>query len=295
MAEPLPWSLFDGIRLVLVDGSGLIFRAFHAVPPMTRPDGTPVNALFGFTGMLTRIMKDQAGSHIAVVFDAGRNTFRSRLYPEYKAHRPPAPDDLVPQLSLMRESAAAFGVPSVELPDWEADDLIATLAEQACDGGAEVVIVSSDKDLMQLVRPRVSMLDPMKNKVIGAPEVLQRFGVVPERVIDVQALIGDSVDNVPGVPGIGPKGAAELINQYGDLEGVLAAAPDMKPSARRNTLIEHAERARLSRDLVRLRTDVPLPVTVDQLVVRPADRDALDRWLAVQGFRKHFVMPDRRY
>ena len=272
-------------NLVLIDGSGFIFRAYHALPPMTRPDGTPVNAVFGFTNMLAQFLKDHTGSHIAVIFDAGRYTFRNRLYEAYKAHRPPAPEDLIPQFALVREATEAFGVPAIELPDWEADDLIAAYARAVTDMGGQATIVSSDKDLMQLIRPGVTMLDPMKRKPIGLPEVMEKFGVAPEKMIEVQALIGDSTDNVPGVPGIGPKGAALLVNEFGSLEAVLAAAPSMKPSKRRDSLIEHAGKARISYELVRLREDAPLPRPIDSLIVKEPDRAVLTTWLAAQGFR----------
>jgi len=252
---------------------------------MTRPDGTPVNAVFGFSNMLAKLLREHVGTHIAVVFDAGRRTFRNRLYEDYKAHRPPPPDDLIPQFDLVRQAAEAFGVPSIELEDWEADDLIAAYAKAAMETGGQVTIVSSDKDLMQLIRPGVEMLDPIKQKPIGPAEVMQKFGVTPDKMIDLQSLIGDSTDNVPGVPGIGPKGAAQLINEFGDLDSVLAAAPAMKTSKRRDNLIEHAERARISRDLVTLRTDTPMPLPVDQLQARPYDKLGLAAWLKMQGFR----------
>src|ERR1700742_383942 len=275
----------SSMHLVLIDGSGFIFRAFHALPPMTRPDGTPVNAVFGFTNMLARLLKDHTGTHIAVIFDAGRMTFRNRLYEAYKAHRPPAPEELIPQFILTREATEAFGVPAIELTDWEADDLIAAYAQSAVAIGGQVTIVSSDKDLMQLIRPGVDMLDPIKQKPIGPAEVMEKFGVTPDKMVEVQALIGDSTDNVPGVPGIGPKGAAQLINEYGDVEAVLAAAPSMKPSKRRDMLIEHAEKARISRQLVLLREDTPLPVAVDTLGLREPDPVKLLAWLNFQGFR----------
>ena len=273
------------MHLVLIDGSGFIFRAFHALPPMTRPDGTPVNAVFGFTNMLARLLKDHTGTHIAVIFDAGRYTFRNRLYEAYKAHRPPAPEELIPQFILTREATEAFGVPAIELPDWEADDLIAAYALAAETQGGRTTIVSSDKDLMQLIRPGVIMLDPLKQKPIGPAEVMEKFGVTPDKVIEVQSLIGDSTDNVPGVPGIGPKGAAQLIAEYGDLESVLAAASSMKPSKRRDMLIEHADKARISRELVTLRTDAPMPLPLSALVVKQPDATHLAGWLAAQGFR----------
>jgi len=273
------------MHLVLIDGSGFIFRAFHALPPMTRPDGTPVNAVFGFTNMLAKLLREHVGTHIAVIFDAGRITFRNRLYDAYKAHRPPPPEELIPQFALIREATEAFCVPAIELADWEADDLIAAYAVAAEQDGGQVTIVSSDKDLMQLIRPGVEMLDPIKQKSIGPAEVMEKFGVTPDKMIEVQALIGDSVDNVPGVPGIGPKGAAQLINEFGDLETVLAAAPAMKASKRRDMLIEHAEKARISRELVKLRADAPLPTPVEKLVACEPDKPKLAAWLRVQGFR----------
>jgi DNA polymerase I len=273
------------LHLILIDGSGFIFRAFHALPPMTRPDGTPVNAVFGFTNMLAKLLRERVGTHIGVIFDAGHVTFRNRLYENYKAHRPPPPEELIPQFGLIREATDAFGVRAVELADWEADDLIAAYVAAAEKDGWQVTIVSSDKDLMQLIRPGVEMLDPIKQKPIGPAEVMEKFGVTPDKMIEVQALIGDSVDNVPGVPGIGPKGAAALINEYGDLETVLAAAPAMKPSKRRDALIEHAAKARISRELVTLRADAPLPAPIDALVAHPYEKTKLAAWLRVQGFR----------
>jgi DNA polymerase-1 len=252
---------------------------------MTRPDGTPVNAVFGFTNMLAKLLKEHVGTHIAVIFDAGRLTFRNRLYDAYKAHRPPPPEELIPQFALVREATEAFSVPAIELADWEADDLIAAYAQSAVAAGGQVTIVSSDKDLMQLIRPGIDMLDPIKQKPIGPAEVMEKFGVTPDKMVEVQALIGDSTDNVPGVPGIGPKGAAQLINEYGDIEAVLAAAPSMKASKRRDMLIEHADKARISRELVRLRLDTPLPLPVEALGQRDIDRATLLAWLAKQGFR----------
>ncbi len=272
-------------RLVLVDGSGFIFRAFHAIPPMTRPDGTHVNAVFGFCNMISRLMKDHTGTHLAVIFDAGSKTFRNRMYDAYKAHRPEPPAELVPQFALIREATRAFGLPSIELDDWEADDLIAAYAKAVKDAGGEAVIVSSDKDLMQLIGPSVSMLDPMKNTPIGLAEVEAKFGVPPDKVVEVQALIGDSVDNVPGVRGIGPKGAAELIKEYGTLEAVLEAAPSMKPSKRRDMLIEHAEDARISKQLVILRDDAPLPEPVENFALKAWDAKILNAFLDAQNFK----------
>ena len=273
------------MKFVLVDGSGFIFRAFHAIPEMQRADGVHVNAVFGFCNMLARLLKDNQSTHLAVIFDAGRYTFRNRLYDQYKAHRPDPPPELVPQFRLVREATIAFGVPAIELADWEADDLIASYAKAALAAGSEVTVVSSDKDLMQLLRPGVDMRDPMKNTTIGLAEVEAKFGVTPDKVIEVQALIGDSVDNVPGVPGIGPKGAAALIHEYGTLENVLAAAKDMKTSKRRDALIAHADAALLSKQLVTLRDDAPLPLPLDELRVTPWKAETLQAFLLENNFR----------
>ena len=273
------------MHLILIDGSGFIFRAFHALPPMARADGTPVNAVFGFSNMLARLLQNHEGTHIAVVFDAGRTTFRNDMYAQYKAHRPEPPPELVPQFTLVRDATAAFGVPGVELATWEADDLIASYARAAVAAGGRVTIVSSDKDLMQLVGERVVMQDPIKQKPIGPAEVMEKFGVPPEKVVDVQALMGDSVDNVPGVPGIGPKTASQLIQEFGDVEGVLAAAEAMKPSKRRDMLLAHADAARISRRLVELCCDVPLPLPLEDLRAKQPHRETLVAWLLAQGFR----------
>jgi DNA polymerase-1 len=262
------------VRLYLVDGSGFIFRAFHALPPLTRKtDGLPVGAVAGFCNMLWKLLvdmkaQDDAPTHLAVIFDHSERTFRNELYAAYKAHRPPPPEDLIPQFPLVREATKAFGVPSLELPGYEADDLIAAYACKVRDLGGEVVIVSSDKDLMQLVGPQVSMLDTMKNLRIGHEQVVEKFGVPPDKVVDVQALCGDSVDNVPGAPGIGVKTASALILEYGDLDTLLARASEIKQQKRRETLIEFADQIRLSRELVRLDCDTPLPSPVDDLAVR---------------------------
>ncbi|MBN2752324.1 MAG: DNA polymerase I, partial [Rhodospirillaceae bacterium] len=238
--------------LHLVDGSGYIFRAYHALPPMTRPDGTPVNAVYGFTAMLLKLISDLKADHLAVIFDSARKTFRNDIYPAYKANRPPPPEDLVPQFPLIRDATAACQVLSLEKDGFEADDLIATLADIAVAEGWDVVVVSADKDLMQLVRPGVSLFDPMKNRNIDADAVREKFGVAPDRVIDIQALAGDSSDNVPGVPGIGVKTAAQLIDQFGDLDTLLARAHEIPQPKRRQTLIDNADMARISRRLVTL-------------------------------------------
>ncbi len=272
-------------HVYLIDGSGFIFRAYHALPPLTSSDGTPIGAVLGFSNMLLKLLQATDADHIAVVFDSAKTSFRNRIYDAYKAHRPEVPDDLVPQFKLVREATDAFNVCRIERSDFEADDLIATYARHAAEAGAIVTVVSSDKDLMQLVSDRIGMLDPMKEKPIGAPEVREKFGVGPDKVIDVQALAGDSVDNVPGVPGIGVKTAAELINTYGDLESLLARAGEIKQPKRRQALIDFAEQARLSKRLVTLDQDVPLPVPLAALAVKPLDRDKLMTFLKVHGFR----------
>ncbi|MGI4803073.1 MAG: DNA polymerase I [Janthinobacterium lividum] len=272
-------------HLVLIDGSGFIFRAFHALPPMTRQDGTPVNAVYGFSNMLARLLEKHEGTHIAVIFDAGRTTFRNALYSDYKAHRPPPPPELEPQFALVRDATAAFGVASIELPNWEADDLIASYATEASKAGYRTTIISSDKDLMQLIDDRVGMLDPIKQKPIGPEEVFAKFGVTPNKVVEIQALMGDSVDNVPGVPGVGPKNAALLITEHGDVEGVIAAIPSMKPSKRRDILAESIDKMRISRKLVELDRGCPLPQSLDSLIARQPDNPVLTRWLISMGFR----------
>ncbi len=258
-------------HLYLVDGSGYIFRAFHALPPMTRPDGTPVNAVLGFTNMLIKLLADTGAEGIAVIFDTARTSFRNEIYPAYKANRPDPPEELIPQFDLIREATRAFNVPCVELANYEADDLIATYARLAREQGLEVTIISSDKDMMQLIGEGVAMLDPMKNRSIGPDEVVERFGVGPEKVIEVQALAGDSTDNVPGVPGIGVKTAAQLIGEYGDLETLLARAGEIKQPKRRENLMEFAEQARVSRELVTLKDDVPIEVPLDELRLAEPD------------------------
>ncbi len=272
-------------RLVLVDGSGYIFRAFHALPPLTRRDGTQVGAVYGFTTMLLKLRETYKHDMLAVIFDAGRKSFRSELYPEYKMNRSETPEELIPQFPLVREVTRALNIPAIELENYEADDLIASYAEAARAEGREVVIVSSDKDLMQLVVDgEVTMMDPMKQKFIGSAQVVEKFGVMPDKVVEVQALIGDSVDNVPGVPSIGPKTAAELITQFGTLEGVLAHLDQIKQPKRREVLTTHAEAARMSRQLVELKHDVPLPEPLAALETRPFDSAALAAFLDAQNF-----------
>ena len=272
-------------RLVLVDGSGYIFRAFFALPPMTRPDGTPVNAVFGFANMLFRLMQDRPQDDIVVVFDHSGESFRNQLYDRYKANRDEPPPELRPQFPLVREAARAFGLPVIDVEGYEADDMIAAYARQATEAGEPVVVVSSDKDLMQLVADGVEMWDPMKQKAIGRAEVIEKFGVGPELVCDALALIGDTSDNVPGVPGIGPKSAAQLLAEFGSLEGLLANLDRIKQPKRREVLQQNAEQARLSYRLVCLDHAAPLPLGLDELRRRPFDPDGLHTFLLANGFK----------
>jgi DNA polymerase-1 len=278
-----------GDHIFLVDGSSYIFRAYHALPPLNRKsDGMQVNAVLGFCNMLWKLMRDMPPdnrpTHLAIIFDKSEITFRNKLYPDYKAHRPPAPDDLIPQFSLIRDAVRAFDLPCIEQGGFEADDLIATYVRQACERGATATIVSSDKDLMQLVTDCVTMYDTMKDKRLGIAEVIEKFGVPPDKVVEVQALAGDSVDNVPGVPGIGIKTAAQLINEYGDLETLLARAGEIKQPKRRESLIEHAEKARISRQLVLLDDKVALDVPLDDLAVHEPDARKLIAFLKFMEF-----------
>ncbi|NOZ42242.1 MAG: DNA polymerase I [Alphaproteobacteria bacterium] len=276
-------------HLYLIDGSGFIFRAYHALPPMTRPDGTPVNAVVGFANMLFKLLKDlddaERPSHLACIFDRARKTFRNDIYPEYKAHRPPAPEDLVPQFPIIRATVTAFNVPAIDSNGFEADDIIATYARKAESQGFQVTIVSSDKDLMQLVGDKITMFDSMKNKHIGVDQVIEKFGLGPEKVIEIQALAGDSADNVPGVPGIGIKTAALLIAEYGDLDTLLARAGEIRQPKRREKLIDYADMARTSRQLVTLCADVPALPDIDSLRVRDIDTETLLPFLEEQGIR----------
>ena len=278
-----------GDHVFLVDGSSYIFRAYHALPPLTRKsDGLQLNAVYGFCNMLWKLLRDmkpeERPTHLAVVFDKSEHTFRNELYPDYKAHRPDAPEDLVPQFRLIREAVRAFDLPCLEQAGFEADDLIATYVREASEAGATATIVSSDKDLMQLVTDRVAMYDTMKDRRIGPAEVVEKFGVPPDKVIEVQSLIGDSTDNVPGVPGIGVKTAAQLIGEYGDLETLLARASEIKQQKRRETLIENADKARLSKTLVTLDTKVPLDVPLADLAVHDPDAKRLIAFLKAMEF-----------
>lgn len=271
--------------LFLVDGSGFIFRAYHALPPLTRRDGTPVGAVMGFCNMLLKLLLDHPHAKIAVVFDTSRQTFRNEIYPAYKANRPPPPEDLIPQFALIREATKAYGLPSLELDGFEADDLIATYARLGVESGIGVTIVSSDKDLMQLVRDGVRLMDPIKQTIIGPAEVMEKFGVLPDKVIDVQSLAGDSIDNVPGVPGIGVKTAAQLITEYGSLEELLNRTADIKQPKRRESLEQNAEAARMSKKLVTLSDQVPVPQAIETLVPEHPFSQRLVDFLEAQGFK----------
>jgi DNA polymerase-1 len=278
-----------GDHVFLVDGSSYIFRAYHALPPLNRKsDGLQVNAVLGFCNMLWKLLRDMPPdnrpTHLAIIFDKSEVTFRNKLYPDYKAHRPPAPDDLIPQFPLIREAVRAFDLPCLEQAGFEADDLIATYVRLACERGATATIVSSDKDLMQLVTDGVTMYDTMKDRRIGIAEVIEKFGVPPEKVVEVQALAGDSTDNVPGVPGIGIKTAAQLIVEYGDLETLLLRAGEIKQPKRREALIENAEKARISRQLVLLDDKVALDVPLDELAVHEPDARKLIAFLKAMEF-----------
>jgi DNA polymerase-1 len=276
-------------HLYLVDGSGYIFRAYHRLPPLTNKHGVPAGAVYGFTTMMWKLVDDlnaaDGPTHMAVIFDASSKTFRNDMYDQYKAHRPPPPEDLVPQFPLIREATRAFSLPCIEEEGLEADDIIACYAKAALAVGWKVTIISSDKDLMQLIEPGLDLFDTMNNRRIGREEVLEKFGVEPEQLGDVLALMGDAVDNVPGVPGVGPKTASELIRTYGDLEGALAAAPTIKKPKLSQNLIEHADSARLSRELVRLVCDRPLPEPLEDLKLKGLPKEPLQAFLMDMGFR----------
>jgi DNA polymerase-1 len=277
-------------HLTLIDGSGFIFRAYHRLPPLTDPEGTPVGAVFGFTSMLWNLIeaarKSPEDDYLAVILDAGKQSFRNELYAGYKANRPEPPEDLLPQFPLIRDAVAALGVPCIEKPMYEADDLIASYAEAALAAGMTVTIVSSDKDLMQLIRPGLTLLDTMQNKRFADAEVLEKWGVAPGALAEVLALMGDSVDNVPGVPGIGPKTAADLVQQFGTVEGVLSNLDAIKRPKLRESLAAHAESARLSRILVELKRDLPLEPALDALRLdHREDPEKLAAFLAKHGFR----------
>jgi len=278
----------------LIDGSGYIFRAYYALPPLTRKsDGLPVGAVSGFCSMLFKLLEDskssenlQKPSHFVVIFDAARKTFRNEIYSDYKANRSEAPDDLAPQFEYIRKSVVAFNLPAIDLPNYEADDLIATYVEQILSKGAKATIVSSDKDLMQLYKKDVRLFDPMKNKFIKPEDIVTKFGVGPKKVIDVQSLAGDSSDNVPGVPGIGVKTAAELINKYGTLEKLLDKAHEIKQNKRRETLIENKDKAIISKKLVTLMKDVPVERKIEEFQLKKIDKEKLYKFLREMEFNR---------
>ena len=275
----------DG-EIFLVDGSGYIFRAYYAVPQnLTNPQGVPVGAVLGFCNMMVKLLKDLQAPYVAVIFDAARKNFRYDIYADYKANRSETPPDLIPQFGLIREATKAFGLPALEMEGFEADDLIATYAREALRQGKKVTIVGSDKDLMQLMREGVRIYEPIKGRYLTADDVMDKFGVVPEKVPDVQALVGDSSDNVPGVPSIGAKTAAQLINEYGSLEELLARVDEIKQPKRRDVLTENMEIARISKQLVTLRDDVPLPIGIDEMHTHSLNTPELATFLLAQGFK----------
>lgn len=273
-------------EIYLVDGSGYIFRAYYALPQnLTNPQGVPVGAVLGFVNMLLKLLTDLHAPALAVIFDAARKNYRNDIYPEYKANRSETPEDLIPQFPLIREATKAFDIPGIELEGYEADDLIATYARLALEQGKSVTIVGTDKDLMQLVRPGVRMYDPIKGRYLDESDVVEKFGVTPDKVVDVQALVGDSTDNIPGVPGIGIKTAAQLISEFGDLDTLLSRAGEIKQPKRRETLIEYADTARLSRQLATLHQDVPVPYALADLKARDPHTQKLADFLKEQGFK----------
>ncbi len=286
MTKTAPKSQPAGDEIFLVDGSGYIFRAYYAMPQnLTNPQGVPVGAVLGFCSMMFKLLTDLRAPYIAVIFDAARRNYRNDIYPEYKANRDETPEDLIPQFGLIREATQAFGIPALDLEGYEADDLIATYARLARAQGKKVTIVGTDKDLMQLVNDDVRLYDPIKSRYLGREDVIEKFGVPPEKVIDVQALAGDSIDNVPGVPGIGLKTAAQLITEYGDLETLLKEAPGIKQQKRRENLIENAELARISKKLVVLHDDVPVPLAIEDLHSHDPHTPQLAAFLRQHGFK----------
>ena len=278
----------------LIDGSGYIFRAYYALPPLSRKsDGLPTGAVSGFCNMLFKLLEDsksnenlQKPTHFAVIFDSARKTFRNEIYSDYKANRSEAPEDLAPQFEYIRKSVLAFNLPSVELTNYEADDLIATYVDQILKKGAKVTIVSSDKDLMQLYKKDVRIFDPMKNKFITEDDIIKKFGVDSDKVIDVQSLAGDSSDNVPGVPGIGIKTAAELINKYGTLEKLLRSANEIKQNKRRETLIQNKDKALLSKKLVTLKNNAPVEIQLGEFQLKEIDKNKLYNFLREMEFNR---------
>ena len=272
-------------KIALIDGYGFVFRAYHSLPPLTRSDGVPVGAVYGFTNMLIKLLAGLDVTHVAVVFDSGSKTFRNDIYPKYKANRPPCPEDLIPQFAIIREAAESLNLAILEKVGFEADDIIATIAKKFSKEGCDILIVSSDKDLMQLVDDRVLMYDAMKNKMIGKAQVKEKFFVDANKVLDVLSLMGDSSDNVPGVKGIGPKTAAELIDQFGSLENIFVNLDQIKQEKRRQVLSDGVENAKLSKILITLREDVELGITLDDLEIKSLNPHKLINFLEKQGFR----------
>ena len=275
-------------RLILIDGSGYIFRAYYALPPMSRKDGTPVNAVFGFTNMLVKLIEDYSEEKLIVIFDAARENFRNKIYPKYKANRGETPDDLIPQFDLIKQSVEAFKIPQIEIQGYEADDIIATYTKEAKKLNFSSLIISSDKDLMQLVDNDVQMLDPMKNKKIGINEVIEKFGVKPDKVTQIQALTGDKIDNIPGAPGIGPKTALELIKQFGDIEGLIKNSNKIKQEKKREKIESSKEDIRISLELVKLDKNVKLPVSIEKILPYVTIKDnseSINKFLIEQDFK----------
>ncbi len=287
-------SIKKNDHFYLIDGSGYIFRAYYALPPLSRKsDGLPTGAVSGFCSMLFKLLEDSRSddsihrpTHFAVIFDSAKKNFRNDIYSEYKANRSEAPEDLVPQFEYIRESVEAFNLPSIELSNYEADDLIATYTKQVVKAGAKVTIISSDKDLMQLVSDKVRLYDPMKSKVLGEKEVVEKFGVKPNQVIDVQSLAGDSSDNIPGVPGIGIKTASELISKYKTLEVLLKKADEIPQNKRRETLLANKDKALLSRQLVTLKDDVPVKDELSSFILKEIQKEKLYSFLRKMEFNK---------
>ena len=275
-------------RLILIDGSAYIFRAYYALPPMSRKDGTPVNAVFGFTNMLVKLIEDYGEEKLIVIFDAARENFRNKIYPDYKANRGETPEDLIPQFDLIKKCVQAFNIPQLEIEGYEADDIIATYSVEASKLDIPSLIVSSDKDLMQLVNEKVEMLDPMKNRKIGINEVIEKFGVEPEKVVQIQALTGDKIDNIPGAPGIGPKTALELIKEFGDIDNLIKNADRIKQEKRKNIIKDSEEDIRISLNLVRLDNNIDLPLSINEIksfVELENNDNSIKNFLIEQGFR----------
>ena len=287
-------SLKKTDHFYLIDGSGYIFRAYYALPPLSRKsDGLPTGAVSGFCSMLFKLLEDSRSddsihkpTHFAVIFDSAKKNFRNDIYSDYKANRTEAPEDLAPQFEYIRKAVKAFNLPSIELINYEADDLIATYTKQIIDAGAKVTVISSDKDLMQLVSDKTRLYDPMKNKVLGEKEVFDKFGVKPNQVIDVQSLAGDSSDNIPGVPGIGVKTAAELINKYATLDVLLKNIEKIPQTKRRETLLTNKDKAILSKQLVTLKDDVPVKETPQSFIMKPVDKNKLFDFLREMEFNR---------